>query len=153
MSSRLHQHIIPASLVLALAITVAVLSFTREPAESFLFPRLISVVMLLLAIWNFLRAVLGLARVGTGVSAATFRTIAPGMLVMCVYCFYAAKALGFYVAGTAAFFVLYSWYDSHSHQALSSWVRRVVVTAIFMAVIYGLFSMLLKVQTPRGMFL
>ena len=153
MSTRLQQHIIPATLVLGLALTVAVLSFTREPAESFLFPRLISVVMLLLAIWNFLRAILGLAKVGTGVSAATFKTIAPGVLVMVVYCFYAAKTLGFYVAGTTAFFVLYSWYDAHSHKTLSSWVRRIVVTTVFMAVIYGLFSLLLKVQTPRGMFL
>jgi hypothetical protein len=50
----------------ALAATVTWLSFTREPADAFLFPRIISVVMVLLAAWNFARAALGLARVGAG---------------------------------------------------------------------------------------
>jgi hypothetical protein len=30
-----------------------------------------------------------------------------------------------------------------------SWVKRIIATAVFIAVMYGLFALLLKVYTPR----
>lgn len=153
MSATRAQHLAPAVAILGVAIVVAWLSFTREPAAAFLFPRLIACVMLLLAIWNAARAALGLARVGTGFTAREARTIAPGVLVMLVYVLFAAKALGFYVASFMAFVILYALYDPAPHTQASSWLRRVAVAAGFMAVIYLLFTVLLKVQTPRGIFL
>ncbi len=147
------QHLFPALLVLLLAATVAYLSFTREPAESFLFPRLVSVVMLGLAIWNFVRAAIGLSRVGTGISFDMIKSILPGLIVMVVYVFFAAKYLGFYVSSLITFFVLCSLYDPASHKDLRVWVKRIVVSVLFMLVIYALFTLLLKVQTPRGLYL
>ncbi|MFK7892396.1 MAG: tripartite tricarboxylate transporter TctB family protein [Granulosicoccus sp.] len=146
------QHLIPATLILLLAGIVAWLSFTREPADAFLFPRLISSVMLLLAAWNFIRAMTGLARVGEGISMATLKAILPGILIMLLLVFLAAKTLGFYVASTMAFFSLFSLYDPAPHSAVTSWLKRLGVTLGFMLVIYALFSLLLKVQTPRGLF-
>ena len=153
MSTSRTQHIVPGTLVLLLAVTVAWLSFTREPADAFLFPRLIASVMLILALWNFIRAVTGLAKVGEGVTVTILARIAPGLLITLVYIFYAAKAFGFYAASTVAFFCLFSIYDSASHKSASVWLKRVAITIAFMAVIYCLFTLLLKVQTPRGMFL
>jgi len=66
--------------------------------------------------------------------------------------FWAAKALGFYASSTAAFFAIYSLYDPASLFDIRAWLKRIVVTAIFMVIIYGLFAELLNVQTPRGMF-
>ncbi len=146
------QHVLPATLVLLLAITVTWLSYTREPSDAFLFPRLISSVMVFLAMWNFLRAFLGLAKVGDGLSAQTVVRIAPGVIVMLVLVYFAAKALGFYVASFLAFLCVFSLYDPASHTAISSWVKRLLITAAFMAVIYALFTLLLKVQTPRGLY-
>lgn len=146
------QHLIPATIILALAATVAYLSFIREPADAFLFPRMISSVMLLLSLWNFLRALLGMARVGDGLTLKTVVNITPGIVVMSVFVFFAAKFLGFYAASCAAFFCLYSLYDPASHLQASSWLKRLLITVAFMAVIYALFSLLLKVQTPRGLF-
>lgn len=146
------QHLLPATLVLALAVTVTWLSYTREPSDAFLFPRLISSVMIILAIWNFLRAFLGLAKVGDGLTSQTVFRIAPGVIVMIALVYFAAKALGFYVASFLAFLCVYSLYDPASHTALSSWVKRLLITAAFMAVIYALFTLLLKVQTPRGLY-
>jgi hypothetical protein len=145
------QHLVPAIAVLVLALTVVWLSFTREPAAAFLFPRLIASVMLLLAVWNCARAALGLARVGTGLELKEFLTIAPGVLVVLVYVLFAARWLGFYTASLATFIILYSLYDPSSHLKITTWLRRIAVSVIFMAVIYGLFSLLLKVQTPRGL--
>ena len=146
------QHLVPGVLILLLALTVAWLSFTREPSDAYLFPRLISSVMLLLAVWNFCRALFGLARVGDGLSAGTLVRIAPGVMVMVVFVYFAAKILGFYVASFTAFLCLYSLYDPAPHWAIASWIKRIAVAAVFMLVIYGLFTMLLKVQTPRGLY-
>jgi len=146
------QHLIPAIIILSLAMVVAYLSFTREPAEAFLFPRMISAVMLFLSTWNFVRALLGMARVGEGISFKIVLNIAPGIIIMSAFVFFAAKFLGFYVASFFAFLCVYSVYDPASHLAISSWVRRISITVVFMGIIYGLFTLLLKVQTPRGLF-
>ena len=146
------QHLIPAIVILALALVVAWLSFTREPASAFLFPRMIGSVMLLLAIWNFLRAFLGMARIGDGLSKRAVANLLPGLVLMALFVFFAARFFGFYVASYAAFLGIYSLYDPASHVSAATWMKRVIVTTGFMLVIYGLFTLLLKVQTPRGMF-
>ena len=144
------QHLFPAAMVLMLAAAVTWLSYTREPSDAFLFPRLISSVMIVLAIWNFVRAALGLAKVGDGIEGKTILRILPGVVVMIVLIYFAAKSLGFYVASFLAFLCAYSLYDPASHAAPRSWIKRLIITAVFMAVIYALFTVLLKVQTPRG---
>ena len=146
------QHLVPAIAILVLAIVVAWLSYTREPAGAFLFPRLIATVMLVLAIWNGARVALGLARVGDGLDVKEAIAILPGVIVMLVYVLIAAKWLGFYVASFATFIILFSLYDPSSHLKSGTWLRRVAIAAGFMLVMYGLFSMLLKVQTPRGLY-
>lgn len=153
MNTQRAQHLFPGLSILALAGTVAYLSFTREPADAFLFPRLIAVVMLVLAAWNFLRAARGLSRVGSGISMVTAKAIIPGIIVLVVYVFYAAKFFGFYLSSLIVFFILFSLYDPASHKDVRSWVKRIVVSVLFMLVIYALFTLLLKVQTPRGIFL
>ncbi len=149
-ASRL-QHIIPAGAIFALAMTVTWLSFTQEPAEAFVFPRIISIAFIILASWNLARAGLGMARVGGGLSSAEARHIFPGLIVMLIYVFFAAKALGFYFASAIAFFAVYSIYDPVPFSSVKDWVKRIVITAAFMAVIYGLFALVLQVQTPRGL--
>lgn len=146
------QHVVSATVVLVVAAVVAWLSFTQQPAEAFLFPRLISVVFAGLAAWNFARAAGGFARVGEGLSWPTMLNLAPGIAVMFVYVFFAARGLGFYVSSAITFFVIYSLYDPTPIADPRAWGRRLVVTVLFMAVIYGLFALLLKVQTPRGLF-
>ena len=146
------QHLFPALCVLLLAGTVAFLSFTREPAAAFLFPRMVSVVMLCLALWNFYRAATGLSKVGAGISLELIKVILPGLIVLIVYVFFAAKYLGFYLSSLITFFVLFSLYDPASHKEPRVWVKRIAISVLFMLVIYALFTLLLKVQTPRGIF-
>lgn len=146
--SRLQQ-ILPSGLIALVGLWVAYVSYTQSPSEAFLFPRLISTVFVILALWILGRAVLGLQRSGDGVSVEMIRNLAPGLLVALVYVFWAAKGLGFYTATSIAFFILLSLYDPAPHAAVKSWVKRVIITACFMAVMYGLFALLLKVYTPR----
>ncbi|MCL3882886.1 tripartite tricarboxylate transporter TctB family protein [Marivita sp. GX14005] len=143
------QHIVASGLVAAIGIAIAWVSFTQEPAQAFVFPRLISSIFAVLAVWTFGKALMGKTKVGNGISAASMRKMLPGLIVAIVYVFWAAKFLGFYTATAIAFFVLLSLYDPAPHTAAKSWIKRIAITAGFMAVMYGLFALLLNVFTPR----
>lgn len=146
------QHIIASGLIAIVGVSVAYISYTQQPAQAFLFPRLISSVFAALAIWTFAKAVLGRSKVGNGLSIGAMKSLAPGLIVMLVYVFWAAKQLGFYTATTIAFFMLLSLYDPAPHGEIKSWIKRAVITAGFMAVMYALFALLLNVYTPREIF-
>ncbi|MDD9922515.1 MAG: tripartite tricarboxylate transporter TctB family protein [Boseongicola sp.] len=146
------QHIIASGLVAAVGITVAYVSYTQEPAAAFLFPRLISTVFVVLALWTFGKAVLGHTKVGNGLDRRSMMNILPGLIVALIFVYWAAKQLGFYTASTATFFILLSLYDPASHNEVKSWIKRVIITAGFLAVMYGLFAKLLNVFTPREIF-
>ena len=146
------QHIVASGLIAVVGSVVAYISFTQQPSEAFLFPRLISSVFAVLALWTFVKALIGRTKVGAGLDSAAFRNLAPGLLVTLVYVFWAAQALGFYTATTIAFFILLSLYDPAPHTEAKSWIRRALITAGFMAVMYGLFAQLLYVFTPREIF-
>lgn len=146
------QHVIASGLIAAIGITVAYISYTQQPAEAFVFPRLISTVFVVLAIWTFAKALMGRTKVGTGLSATAMKNLAPGLVVMIIYVFWAAKTLGFYTATAIAFFILLSLYDPSPHAAIKTWLKRALVTAGFMIVMYGLFALLLNVFTPQEVF-
>lgn len=146
------QHIIASGLIAAVGVTVAVISYTQEPSEAYLFPRMISSVFAVLALWTFGKAVLGRTKVGNGLSIDAMRNMAPGLVVLLVYAFWAAKGLGFYTATTIAVFILISLYDPAPHGAPKTWGKRILITAGFMAVMYGLFALVLNVFTPREVF-
>ncbi len=146
------QHIIASGIVAGVGVSVAYLSYTQEPAAAFLFPRLISTVFVVLALWTFGKAVMGRTKVGNGLSADAMRNILPGLIVALVFVFWAAKGLGFYTASTISFFVLLSLYDPAPHGEARTWIKRAFITAGFLAVMYGLFAMLLNVFTPREIF-
>ncbi|MCP5087403.1 MAG: tripartite tricarboxylate transporter TctB family protein [Rhodobacteraceae bacterium] len=149
----MQQHRISSGVITLLAIWVCYLSFTERPAEAYLFPRIIAVFFLAFAIWTFGKALLGRSNTGVGLSYDMAVKMAPGLLVSVIYIFWAAKAFGFYTASTLTFFILVSIYDPAPHGKIGSWVKRAVITVGFIAVIYALFAVVLKVYTPRGMFL
>jgi len=146
------QHVIASGLVAGVGFWVAWLSYTQEPSAAFLFPRIISTVFAVLALWTFGKALLGKTKVGNGLSKQAMLNIAPGLLVILVYVFWGAKTLGFYTAGTLSFFILLSIYDPASHADPRSWIKRLAITGGFLAIMYGLFAELLSVFTPRGLF-
>lgn len=143
------QHIIGSGIVAAVGVWVTYISYTQQPSEAFLFPRLISTVFVVLALWTFVKACLGWTKVGNGISVQQFTNLLPGLVVALVYIFWAAKGLGFYTATSITFFILLSLYDPAPHGQLKSWLKRIAITAVFMIVMYGLFAKLLTVYTPR----
>ena len=63
-----NQHIVASGLVAAVGAWVTYISYTQEPAAAFLFPRMISTVFVVLALWTFGKALLGKSQVGNGLS-------------------------------------------------------------------------------------
>ena len=51
-----------------------------------------------------------------------------------------------------AFLTIATLYDPAKLTSLRAWLVRIAVSAAFMGVIYLLFAVLLRVQTPRGLF-
>lgn len=147
-----NQHIVASGIVAGIGVAVAYISYTQEPAAAYLFPRIISTVFVVLAIWTFGKAILGKTKVGNGLTPIDMLRILPGLIVALVFVYWASKALGFYTASTATFFVLLTLYDPAPHNERKSWIKRLVITAGFLAVMYGLFAMLLNVFTPREIF-
>lgn len=152
MKASISEHRITSGAILAVAAWVTYVSYTGEPSGAFLFPRIIATIMIVLAAWNFYRAITGVSKIGEGVTLDLAKTIAPGVAVLIIYIFFAATFFGFYVSSLAAFIALYALYDPANHTSIKSWVKRAFAALVFMVVIYGLFNVLLKVQTPRGLF-
>lgn len=147
------QQTVAAAIILLLGLWVAFISFSVTDAQPYLFPQLISVVMVGLAAMALLRAIRGNNRTGTGLTATQLVNILPAMALMLAYVFIAIPVLGFYSAGTLAFLTLYTLYDPSPHDSLKTWLTRFAVTAGFMTLIYVVFNMGLQVQTPRGLFI
>ena len=146
------RHALPSALILGLACWVAYVSFNVDDPEPYLFPRLVSLGLVLLAIIAIVQAVAdGRVVSRHGLSLDVVKAIIPVLVVMGGYVFWAVESLGMYAASTAAFFLVVVLYDPSPHSGVRPWLKRVAVTAGFMAVMYGLFAMLLKVQTPRGL--
>lgn len=152
MNARLQQAV-PSGLIVALSLWVAYTSFNVEYPEAYLFPQLVSVVFVFVAVLAFVQVIRGKALTGRGITGEVFSRIVPGGIVMIGYVFYAVEFLGMYTASAAAFLLIFSLYDPASHALPKTWIKRLVVTLGFMAVMYGLFALALKVQTPRGLFI
>ena len=59
------------------------------------------------------------------------------------------EALGFYTASTITFFILVRLYDPAPNNLPRTWIRRLIITGGFLAVMYGLLAVLLNVFTAR----
>lgn len=143
-------------LIFVLSIIVAYLSFTQQPSEAFVFPRVISVIFVFLSFVNLAQSIF--LRVscdsdsGLGISFLQLRNMFLGLLIMLLYVFWGSWFLGFYVSSGVCFFLLYSLYDSSGLFSFFDIFKRLLITLSFMCIIYGLFALVLRVQTPLGVF-
>ncbi len=147
------QQSLPAAALLALGLWVGYTSFNTEDPQPYLFPQLISVALVLLSGMALFRAFKGTNRTGAGVPLDQLGRIAPAIGLMLVCVFVMLPELGFYSGSALGFFILFSLYDPASHKSPAVWLKRLVITAGFMTLIYVVFALGLQVQTPRGLFI
>jgi hypothetical protein len=134
-------------LVFAFALIATLASFWNEDPAAYAFPRLVCVLMLALSSVNLVRRAMAGFSGEPAITWALARKIAPGIAVCIVYLL-AARALGFYLSALLAFFAVSFLYSAHRRPG-----RIAIVTGAVVAVLYLMFSVVLKVQVPREFFL
>jgi len=149
----LRQHRIASGFICLISFWICYISFTQTPSAAYTFPRIISVVLVFTAVFTFAKALLGQSKVGAGLSFEMAKNMIPGVIIGFVYLFWAAKNLGFYTASTLAVFALLSVYDPKPNNLAMTWIKRAIITIGYIAIMYALFAVVLKVYTPRGMFI
>jgi hypothetical protein len=136
--------------VLATAIGLYWLASSAGNPEAYLFPRIIAGGMGVLAIAILLATFGRLAATAVPTRVAIpWRSTIPALAIFVGYR-WALEALGFYSATFAAFLLIVSIY-APDRASVRAFVTRVAVSAAFTGVLYGLFAVALRVQTPRGL--
>ncbi len=145
------QQTIPAVALLGLGLWVGFTSFTVEDPQPYLFPQLIAVTLVLLGTMALVRALRGANRTGVGFTQDQVIKVSPAAVLMLATVFIALPVLGFYAGSALGFFAMFSIYDPEPHTSPKVWLKRIVITAGFMSLVYVVFNLLLQVQTPRGL--
>ena len=132
--------------ILFISILLAYLSFTggtENTSEAYLFPKLITFVMIILSsfslIFYFLNKTLSVAKVD-------IKKLSVYLISLTLFVFL-GETVGFYLLATLLFFIN-SYYYSEDKK-IGKIIQNIFVTIIFLLFIYFLFSIMLKVQVPR----
>jgi len=121
-------------------------SFVLGNLEDYLFPRLISVLIALLSLMLWFEK-------GEADKSTNFKDLMPGIAIATAFILL-LKILGFYLASMIVFFALVMYY-SKPIESKDFWrvlLTKLGVTIVFTLTLYGLFTLLLQVRTPEGLF-
>ena len=121
-------------------------SFVLGNLEDYLFPRLISVLIALLSLMLWFEK-------GEADKSTNFKDLMPGIAIATAFILL-LKILGFYLASMIVFFTLVMYY-SKPLESKDFWrvlLTKLGVTIVFTLTLYGLFTLLLQVRTPEGLF-
>lgn len=141
---------ITALVALAAAIGLYWLAASAASPEAYFFPRIIAGGMGVLAIAMLLTTFGRRAASAAPIRVAIpWRSTIPALAIFIGYR-WALEALGFYSATFAAFFLIVSVF-APDRGSLRAILKRVAVAAAFTGVLYALFAIVLRVQTPSGL--
>lgn len=139
------KYMVPAGM-LAVAIALCIAGFSGSNQEAFLFPNVVAVIMVIIAAFTVLNSRKPDQKQTT--QSIPWMLVMPAIIIFIAY-LALAETVGFYSSSFIAFVVLVSIYMPGTLNLKR--VARIVMTGlIFMGGLYCLFSLLLKVQLPRG---
>jgi len=121
-------------------------SFVLGNSEDYLFPRLISSMIAVLALMLWFEK-------GDADKSTNFKDLMPGIAIATAFILL-LKILGFYLASMIVFFSLVMYYSKPS-ESKDFWrvlLIKLGITIVFTMTLYGLFTLLLQVRTPEGLF-
>ncbi len=121
-------------------------SFVLGNSEDYLFPRLISAMIAVLSLMLWFEK-------GDADKSTNFKDLMPGIAIATAFILL-LKILGFYLASMIVFFSLVMYYSKPS-ESKDFWrvlLIKLGVTIVFTMTLYGLFTLLLQVRTPEGLF-
>ncbi len=121
-------------------------SFVLGNSEDYLFPRLISAMIAVLSLMLWIEK-------GDADKSTNFKDLMPGIAIATAFILL-LKILGFYLASMIVFFSLVMYYSKPS-ESKDFWrvlLIKLGITIVFTMTLYGLFTLLLQVRTPEGLF-
>ena len=133
-------------LVTLVSAFLAYASFVFGNSEDYLFPRLISSMIAVLSLMLWFEK-------GDADKPTNFKDLMPGIAIATAFILL-LKILGFYLASMIVFFSLVMYY-SKPIESKDFWrvlLIKLGVTIVFSLTLYALFTLLLKVRTPEGLF-
>lgn len=120
-------------------------------SESYLFPRVIAMVMALLGlailVTNFTRR--SIATPIPDQAETAWLRILPVIALFLVFP-WAMQVIGFYLTGFTVFLTI-AWCYAPEPFSMGAAVKRIAITAIFFLTVFIIFSVVLDVQIPRGL--
>jgi len=132
--------------ILFISVLLAYASFTggtETTSEAYLFPKLITSVMIILSsfslIFYFLNKTLSVAIID-------IKKLSVYLVSLIVFIFL-GETIGFYLLAILLFFINSYYYLENKN--IKKIIQTIIITIIFMLFIYFLFSITLKVQVPR----
>ncbi len=130
--------------IMILSILLAIASFGAGNPEAYLFPRIITSIMLLLSV---LLLVFYFYEKNYQIETINISRLSP-ILILIIFFIFTGEYLGFYFSTSIIFFTICYLYFPQKKDA-KKLLFFLLVGACFMTTIYFLFSFLLKVQVPR----
>ena len=132
--------------ILIISISLGYVSFTggvETTKEAYLFPKLITTVMIILSTFSLIIYFLNKTKSFSDINIQKLSVY----LISLILFIFLGETIGFYFLAILIF-LINSYYYSES-KSLKKFIQNIVVTIMFMAFIYLLFSVMLKVQVPR----
>jgi hypothetical protein len=140
------RRLVVAALVTAVAVLLFQVSYFQDNAEAYLFPSVVAGAMLVFSLISFSREAFDLCM--DDYQRFPFARQVPVILVMFAGVFL-LETLGMYTTSFLILMVVSYWYSPPGPRG-----KRLLVSLAlafgFSALMYALFSVLLKVQVPRG---
>jgi len=130
--------------VMILSILLAIASFGAGNPEAYLFPRIITSIMLLLSL---LLLVFHFNEKNYQTETINISRLSP-ILILIIFFIFTGEYLGFYFS-TSIIFLTVSYFYFPQKKDVKKLLLILLIGICFMTTIYFLFSFLLKVQVPR----
>lgn len=136
---------------LLLAVVLYISAATQEAEAAYQFPRLLAICMIIIALGMLIAAWRRMPEGGhTAATNISWDKLWPAFAVLVIY-LGIMEFVGFYISSLVVFFVLSTLYGPRLDLAPARLTRLVGTALAFMGVLYVIFAVFLRVQTPRGL--
>jgi len=129
--------------ILLISIMLAYVSFSGKQSEAYLFPKIITSVMIIL---SSLSLVVYFFDKTKKMAEINFSKLSIYLISLILFIFF-GEILGFYFLTIILFLTVCYFYSER--KSFKIIIYNILITSLFMLFIYFLFSILLKVQVPR----
>ena len=138
------KNIVSVLVAISLSILLVVASFSGGHSEAYLFPRIITSIMLVLSVLLLIQHFYGKNH---PIKTINIAKLAPFFILIIIFILL-GENLGFYLCASLMFLTIcYFYYPERKD--MKKILFFLLICAVFMTAIYFLFTFLLKVQVPR----